>query len=126
MESNMVEPKKPQDRKPKTTEPETHRKVTVDGREYEVALAALSSPRTMDDLGLMQEVHDITVEGDVIPKELSVEVALRMPGLLRRLVGFSGSRTVHAHLEKKHGDEYNIGHLASFVVSLIGGIAPNS
>jgi hypothetical protein len=122
----MVEAKKPQDRKPKAVEPETHRKVKVDGREFEVAIAALSSPRTMDDLGLMQEVHDITLEGDEIPKELSVEVALRMPGLLRRLIGFAGARSVHAHLEKKHGDEYNIGHLASFVVSLIGAIAPNS
>lgn len=116
--------KKPQDHKPKTeaTAVETHRTSKVDGIEWHLDVAGLRSPRTADDLGLLQEVADL---GEDAPREYLAEMSIRVPGLLRRLVGLAESRRVHAHLEKKHGADYNMVHLAQFIVSLFREAAPN-
>lgn len=114
--------KKPQDHKPEATAVETHRVTTVDGIEWQLDISGLRSPRTADDLGLLQEVADM---GEDAPKEYLAEMSIRVPGLLRRLVGLASARKVHAHLEKKHGDEYGMVHLAQFIVEMFKGAAPN-
>lgn len=120
----MAAARKPQDRKPKATETETTRIVTVDGIEVSVNLALIGSPRTIDDLGVMQEAAEAEEAGAVDP-ELAAEAALRLPALLRRLVGYPGSRKVHATLESRHGAEYSLGHTVQFVVNMMKAVAPN-
>jgi hypothetical protein len=117
----MTVKKKPQDHKD-ATQVETHRVAVVDGVEWRLEFAGLRSPRTADDLGLLQEVAEL---GENAPKEYLAEMQIRVPGLLRRLVGLTASRKVHAHLEGVHGDEYSMVHLAQFIVSLFKAAAPN-
>lgn len=113
--------RKPQDRKPKATETESSRTVTVQGIKVTVNLDLLRSPRTLDDIGVIQEASERPDD-----KELLGEAALRLPGLLRRLIGLPGSRQMHAALEKKHGTAYGLQHVTGFLVDLIKASAPNS
>ena len=138
----MSNPTKPQDHKPKkpkapksdqpaTAEEaaeavdreETVKKVTIGGVEYSVDLTALRNPRTADDLGVLQEVE---AQGADIEPELAAEVTMRLPGLLRRLLGYAQSRRMHVELEREHGADYNFGHTTQFLVELIRGVRPNS
>lgn len=122
----MVEPKKPQDRKPKATPSANTVDVTVGGHKYTVLLAGLGDPRMMDDIGFLQEVNDVQESGQEVPSEMNTEAALRVPGMLRRILGYAGARKAHGHLAGEHGADYNIGHTTEFVFALLSEAHPNS
>lgn len=117
-------PKRPQDHKSKTAAVKSV-DVTVGGHKYTVLIAGLGDPRTMDDIGFLQEVNDLTEAGAEIPPEMNSEAALRVPGLLRRMLGYSGARQAHGHLAAQHGSDYNIGHTTEFVFDLLSEASPN-
>lgn len=121
----MATPKKPQDHKPKADPAVKSVDVTVRGHKYTVQIAGLGDPRTMDDIGFLQEVNDITESGQKVPAEMNSEAAMRVPGILRRILGYAGARQAHSHLAAEHGDSYNIGHTTEFVFDLLSEARPN-
>ena len=121
----MVAPKKPQDHKPKAAPAVKSVDVTVRGHKYTVQIAGLGDPRTMDDIGFLQEVNDMQESGVSVPAEMNSEAAMRVPGMLRRMLGYDGARKAHGRLAAEHGAEYNIGHTTEFVFELLSEARPN-
>lgn len=121
----MAEPKKPQDHKSKPAPAVKSVDVSVGGHKYTVQIAGLGDPRTMDDIGFLQEVNDLQESGQPVPAEMNSEAALRVPGILRRILGYAGARKAHGHLAAEHGADYNIAHTTEFVFELLSEARPN-
>ncbi|GAA4774648.1 hypothetical protein [Microbacterium gilvum] len=123
----------PQDHRPKASEVEAPEPaedradptVTLDGVEYTVNLAALADPRTASALGLMQELADASAAGQEPDHHVVAELNLRVPALIRRLVGARGEAQALDKLAAKHGS-LNIAHVVQFVYELIKEARPNS
>ena len=112
----MVEPKKPQDRKPKT---ETAKAVKVDGG-WEVTHQGItiSVPlEALDDFELLDDLAELQRD----PKR----AAVRVPSMLRRLAGDDGYRAVTDGLRDASTGRVTASEAVRFTFEVFGALNPN-
>lgn len=101
--------KLPQDHKEKDAK-ETHKVVTVRGKEWSVPLDALDDFELLDDLNALDQRDDPT----------------RLPAVLRRLLGGDQWKLAMEVLREKESGRVRTEAGASFVMELIQALNPNS
>jgi hypothetical protein len=99
------------------------RQVTLHGVTVTVPDRALGDFQTTDDLSVIGEAQEA---GEHVDDELLTHALSRISPLLRRLVGFSGSREVLSALRRENDGELNFGHAGTYITELIEALSPNS
>lgn len=126
--------KVPQDRKapdavskPKVKKIKGGHEVTLHGATVTVLDSALGDFETADDLALLQEAFEAAREGvDAAAEDLAREASGRVPGLMRRLIGPEGTRSVYRVLRKENDGALDFDAVVGFLGDLMAALSPNS
>jgi hypothetical protein len=101
------------------------RSVTLHGITVTILDTALGDFETVDDLSLLGEAFEASQRGGG-SEDLFMAATNRVSPLLRRLVGYEGSREVLTTLRYENDGKVEFHHAMEFVAEIMAALSPNS